>query len=362
MRRLRGWFVPPLLGLLGLTGCAGLTSPPRQTFDTSPIAAAALSSPLRLSEGAEDDEDPAVMRTGDGTFHVVWAAKHTSREADLFVRSSRDGRSWSAPEQITDHPDADYYPALTQARDGTLHLTWFRLQRKAGRMDIWYAHSRDGRGWSRPIAITERDGIDWAPAIYEDTERGLWILWSSDRTGNREIFTVRSGDGGRSWSRAHQVTDSPEEDDFPHVLDVRGERVLLWTRFRAGSALRSFYRDASAEVVRATSRDGLHWSEPALCTPADPGNRYVEILPFAFADAAQDRIYVSWTSNRSHKSGDILMYELTPASAPIFQLTTSQRSDYDAKIVPTGRPDEYLMVWVSTRDGKADIYVRLFRL
>ena len=362
MGRLQRCIVPSLLGLVGLVGCAGLTPPPRQIFDTSPIAATDLSAPLRLSAGAEDDEDPAVVRAADGTFHVVWAAKDASGQVDLFVRSSRDGRSWSAPVRITSSPDADYYPALAQTRDGTLHLTWFRLQRKAGRMNIWYAQSRDGRRWSRPIAITERDGIDWAPAIYEDTERVLWILWSSDRTRSRELFGVRSGDGGRSWSRAYQLTDSPEEDDFPHVLDVRGERVLVWTRFRPGSPLRSFHKDASAEVVRATSRDGIHWSEPVPCTPADPGNRYVEMLPFMFTDSAQGRAYVSWTSNRSDKSGDILMEELAPASAPIRQLTTSNRSDYGAKIVPTGRPDEYLMVWVSTRDGKADIFVRLFRL
>ncbi len=302
------------------------------------------------------------MRGDDGTFHVVWAAKDADGEVDLVVRSSRDGRNWSAPQRITDHPDADYYPALAKARDGTLHLTWFRLQRKAGRMDIWYARSRDGRRWSQPVAITERAGIDWAPAIYEDTGRALWILWSSDRTGRRELFAVRSGDGGRSWSRAHQLTDSPEEDDFPHVLDVRGERVLVWTRFRAGSPLRSFHRDASAGVVRATSSDGLHWSEPVPCTPADPGDRYVEILPFAFTDSAQDRLYVSWTSNRPHESGDILLHELASAPAPIRQLTASKRSDYDAKIIPTGQPDEYLMVWVSTREGKADIFVSRFRL
>jgi hypothetical protein len=126
------------------------------------------------------------------------------------------------------------------------------------------------------------------------------------------------------------------------VLDIRGERVLVWTRFRAGSPLRSFHRDASAGVVRATSRDGLHWSEPVPCTPADPGDRYVEILPFAFTDSAQDRVYVSWTSNRPHESGDILIHELAPARPSASH--QSKRSDYDAAIVPTagdetdGRP------------------------
>lgn len=163
MRRLRSWRVPLLLGLLGLAGCAGLTPPPRQIFDTSPIAATDLSTPLRLSPGAQDDEDPALVRTDDGTFYVVWAAKDAGGQVDLFSRSSREGRTWSEPMRITDHPDADYYPALAQTRDGTLHLAWFRLQRKAGRMDIWYAHSRDGRRWSRPIAITERAAVP-APA------------------------------------------------------------------------------------------------------------------------------------------------------------------------------------------------------
>lgn len=359
MSRHRRRLLLSLPALVGLAGCASLAPPPpREVFDTGPIAATEDSAPLRLSPNPDHDEDPALVRTADGTFHVVWSAKQEGK-VDLFVRSSRDGRTWSDAARITTTPDADFYPALVEAADGSLHLTWFLLQRKG--MSIWHARSLDGLRWSEPTAITEPGGVNWGPAIYEDAQRLLWILWSSDRTGNRELFASSSEDGGRSWSTAHRLTDSPGDDDFPHVLESRGERLLVWTRYRNGSSLRKYYRDGTAEVVCASSRDGLHWSDPTPCSPADPGDRQVDFLPVVFADSTQDRVYLSWTSSRPHAMGDILVRELE-SSAPIRQLTASERSDYDAKIVATGRPDEYLMVWVSNREGKTDIFVRLFRL
>jgi NAD(P)H-flavin reductase len=43
-------------------------------------------------------------------------------------------------------------------------------------------------------------------------------------------------------------------------------------------------------------------------------------------------------------------------------LTTERTSDYDAKIAPTKTPGQYLMVWVSDREGTREIYSRTFHL
>jgi hypothetical protein len=45
----------------------------------------------------------------------------------------------------------------------------------------------------------------------------------------------------------------------------------------------------------------------------------------------------------------------------IRRLTVEDKADYDAKIVRTRDPGRYLMVWVSNREGKTDIYSRIFR-
>lgn len=363
MRRLLEALALVLLVALPSTGCAALRPPPpREAFDTGPIADPAVSAPVKIStDEGRNDEDAAIARSSDGRFEVVWSSKRGTR-AHLFARSSFDGVEWAAERRLT-HADADdFYPALLRSGDGTLHLAWFRLTRRPARMDIWYARSRDGAVWSEPVAITT-EGKDWAPALYEDAAGVVWIVWSSRRTRNRELFGAYSTDGGARWSPAAQLTHSPEEDDFPHVVALpNGDRVLVWTRYAAGSPLKRYFRDASAEIVTATSHDGLTWSSPVGSSIPDPRARYTEILPFVFLAEDGSTLYVSWTSDRSEKKGDILVRDLVAPDSPVRQLTRRKGADYDAKIVPTGQPGEYLMLWTSVRKGRTGVFARRIRL
>jgi len=358
---------PLLLGFL-LAGCAQLPqllhlpqSQPQIVLDTGPIADPVLSAPVRVSRGPEENEDPSVILARDGRFYVVWSSKQRGR-VDLYISSSADGRTWSEERRIHDVPAEDYYPSLIQTRDGRFHLVWCQLQRKEGRTDVWYTASRDGRTWDKPQSITNR-GIDWAPTIYEDAKGILRILWSSRRSGSRDIWMTRSLDGGKTWLSPDQVTRSSEEDDFPHALQASsGEHYLVWTRYRRGSAMLELHKDRSSDVVLATSRDAVVWSAPVVSSFGDPDNKFVDILPAVFQDQDKGQVFVSWTSGRTGVRGDILARSVTSPSSHVFQLTRSEASDYSAKIVPTRQSGEYLMVWVSSREGKPDIFARRIRL
>ncbi len=352
---------------LTLAGCEQLPqlhlpqSQPQIIFDTAPIADPVLSAPVRVSRGPEENEDPSIILARDGRFYVVWSAKKRG-QVDLYMSSSADGRTWSEERRIHDVPAEDYNPSLMQARDGRFHLAWCQLQRKEGRTDVWYTTSRDGRTWDKPQSITSR-GVDWAPAIYEDTKGTLRILWSSRRTGNREIWMTRSIDGGKTWLSPDQVTRSSEEDDYPHALVTpSGEHYLVWARYRRGSAMLELDKDPSSDVVLATSHDGVVWSAPVVASFADTDNKFVDILPAVFQDADKKQVLVSWTSRRTGVRGDILARSITSPTSQVFQLTRSDARDYSSKIVATRQPGEYLMVWVSSRDGKPDIYARRFKL
>ncbi len=353
-RRMARALALPMLAL-ALAGCP----PPPQVFDDRSIGVAA---PVDIGTNHGEDEDPTVVRTKEGHFRVIWSSKRDGR-VHLFTRTSDDGEAWTNEQAITGDADDDYYPALIQSRDGMLHLAWFRLDRRTARRDVWYARSSDGRIWTRPARISTA-GMDWAPAIYEDGFGMLWIVWSSGRSGNRELYAVRSGDGGRTWSRVFRLTQSAEEDDFPFVL-VRadGERVLAWTRYRAGSRQDAYYRDASAEVVTATSQDGLRWSIPVTRSPPDPDERHVDFLPCLFGDAAGERAFVAWTSSRTATRGEILVRDLSEPASPIRQLSNSPANDYGARLVPAALgPGAYLMVWTSGRTGATRVVARTLPL
>ncbi|HEV2668652.1 MAG TPA: sialidase family protein [Blastocatellia bacterium] len=325
-------------------------------------AEAQLSAPVRISNYTGEDEDPSVLLARDGRFYVTWSSKRRSG-ANIYIKSSEDGRTWSSEERVTSGPGEDYYSSLTQTRDGAFHIAWFRLDRKQKDMNIWYSRSQDARTWTSPAQIANSPKPDWAPNFHADSRGILRIVWSSSQTGNRELFVSQSDDGGRRWSPERQITQSDEEDDFPHMIETsEGELIMAWTRYRKGSPLLSYVKDASAEIVIARSRDGLNWSVPEVVSPPDEKRRHMDLLPFIFADAADKQLYLSWTSSRSDRRGDILLRGLGAEASAYRLLTNEQKSDYDAKIAPTKTPGQYLMVWVSNREGKTDIYSRTFKL
>jgi hypothetical protein len=333
----------------------------KQTASTSQ-AEAQLSAPVRISDDNGDDEDASVMLAQDGRLYVAWSSKRRNG-VNIYIKSSEDCRTWSTEERVTIGPGEDYYPALTQTRDGTFHIAWFRLERKLKDMDIWYSRSRDARTWTNPVQITDSPKLEWAPSIHADSRDALRIIWSSGKTGNRELFASRSDDGGYRWSPERQITQSDEEDDFPHMIETsKGEWILAWTRYRKGSPLLSYIKDASAEIVIARSRDSLNWSVPEVCSPPDEKRRHMDLLPFVIEDAASRKLHLSWTSSRSNRRGEILLRNLESEASDYRLLTTEKEGGYDAKIAPTKTPGQYLMVWVTKLDGKRGIYSRTFHL
>jgi hypothetical protein len=356
------WLPPSTLGpacaLVACLGCV-LWPPPRERFDTGPIEGPEFA-PVRLTDHPDADEDPSVVFARDGRFFLVWSGRRNDG-VHLRLRTSRDGRGWGAERRITAGVDEDHYPSLVQGREGSFHLAWFRLGREARKTEIWYTHSPDGQTFADPQRITNDPAQDRAPLVHEDADGVLWIVWSSQRSGNRELFAVRSSDGGRRWSPPDQLTRSAEEDDFPHLVESPdGARSLVWTRFHAGSGLRDYGRDTTSEIVMAQTREGLRLAPPVVCSPPDTEERYTEVLPSTFRHA-DGRMFLSWTSDRSDRRGDILLRELADSSAPVRQLTTSPQADYDGKVVPTPQRGEHLLVWVSTEAGNADIFARRFR-
>jgi hypothetical protein len=331
-----------------------------QAFTYNPVEAN-MSAPVRISNNPDQDEDPSAVLAQDGRFYVVWASKRNSG-VHLFIKSSEDGQTWQNEERITYGLSENYYPSLIQSKNGTFQLAWFQLDKRQKDMDIWYSRSKDARTWTEPVQISHNPGPDWAPVIHEDSHGILRIVWSSSQTQNRELFVTESRNGGQSWSSERQITNSPEEDDFPQMIETKnGELILAWTRYAKGSRLLSYTKDASAELVMARSMDGVHWSAPEVCSPPDEKQRYLDLLPFIFEDSGRQHLYISWTSSRTGRLGDILMRDLSMEANSIVRLTIEDKADYDAKIVRTRDPGRYLMVWVSNREGKTDIYSRTFR-
>ncbi len=77
-----------------------------------------------------------------------------NEDADLFLATSADGRTWEAPRRLpVSSALDDRDPAVAVARDGRLVLAWASARRGEGTSDIYVATSEDGREWSAPSRL-----------------------------------------------------------------------------------------------------------------------------------------------------------------------------------------------------------------
>ena len=63
------------------------------------------------------------VRLADGRFLLVYNPTASGRSR-LEVAVSRDGRSWRSTAVLEDGPGEYSYPAIVQARDGRVHVTY----------------------------------------------------------------------------------------------------------------------------------------------------------------------------------------------------------------------------------------------
>src|SRR5262249_9657359 len=149
--------------------------------------------------------------------------------ADLFLRTSTDGVTWSAPTQITTSTDNDYYPTLIEA-SGHYDLSWFRISATSGNATVWFATTDDLATWPAGVAVTSGT-IDWVPTLAA-TSTGLEIVSVSNvrgTTGRWELYASTSTDGA-TWTTPAElsVNDDTVQDHLP-ALAPDGH-TLAWVR------------------------------------------------------------------------------------------------------------------------------------
>ncbi|MEO7973327.1 MAG: hypothetical protein ABIU84_07030, partial [Thermoanaerobaculia bacterium] len=113
-----------------------------------------------------------------------------SREQSLFELRRSPQRDWGSVEPRTEGPYLDRQPAYSP--DGR----WLLFSsNRSGNLDLW----RFERSTGELQRLTDHEAQDWDPAMSPD---GRWLLFSSNRSGRFEIW-IAEADG----SSPRQVTD-----------------------------------------------------------------------------------------------------------------------------------------------------------
>ena len=137
--------------------------------------------------------------------------------------------------------------------------------------------------WSADIRLTEDLQWDAGPSVTHTSDGKIWVVWTSARTGNNEIFYKIYDDS--AWSNETQLTNDPEKDIIPCVIEADDGRIwVVWNTYRSTMDYDIYYK----------VYDGSSWSgDMQLVTELQDDNSP------SMAQAADGRIWVVWSSLRT---------------------------------------------------------------
>jgi len=186
----------------------------------------------RLTQHPGADVRPAVTGDPAGGAWVFW---QSSRDGDDEIYATRhDGWTWTAPVNLSQHGDADRGPSATVGADGLLRVVW--ASNRDDRNPEIYGTTFDGEDWTPTERLTDHGAMDMQPVVVDVDGQELWLVWVSDRDGDREIYT-KSFAGG-SWSEDVRLTSTAGAEANPSV--ARTDDGRIWLAYARGGAV--FYR------------------------------------------------------------------------------------------------------------------------
>jgi len=233
-----------------------------------------------------------------GNLYVGWTRWTIEDSQILLSRSTDDGRTWSAPLEITkqrglprdDNGAAEGFSGVV-GPDSTLYAVW------AMNDSIVFTYSKDGGvSFSPPQNI-----IHVAPIMFHvdavarangfpviamaPRNSRLYVTWSDYRNGEVDVFCSSSADHGRTWSEATRVNSDAVHDGADHFFH--------WLAVDPANG--------DVDVVYYDRRD-------------DPGNRRMKVVLARSTDGGKTFTNYAWMNEAFDPAG-VFMGDYTGIAA-----------------------------------------------
>lgn len=148
-------------------------------------------------------------------------------------------------------------PAMALDAKGAAYMAWFEEEKDHNL--LYVAASADGKEFSAPVKVNsasdEPAGIHGSPAISMGLKGEIYVAWTVPREGaafGAELIFSRSRDGGKTFSPAVKVSDSPQPASAGFesmAVGPDGAIYLAWLDGREKAT-------AGSATYFAVSRDG----------------------------------------------------------------------------------------------------------
>jgi hypothetical protein len=226
----------------------------QRTFLDGSVAVDRVPPTAQLTTSDDDEDHPALARSGDSIWVSFVRFAHSSREMELFqplaqppgsfdyltrpaggdqvfaMRYSVSSGKWSAPLAVS--PRGEDVAGAAIAVDGQNRVWTIWSARRNGNSDLYARAGRDG-AWGPEVRLTSNPGTDLNPVAATDSAGRVWVAWQGFRNNNLEVLAaVQNGD---TFSPETIVSFSPASDWDPAIAaSPAGDVAVAWDTFDKG--------------------------------------------------------------------------------------------------------------------------------
>jgi hypothetical protein len=228
-----------------------------------------------------------------------------------------------------------------------VYLVW--TDDTTGNKDIYFKRSVDNGttfGSTENLSNNPGNSTDAQITLYQNN---VYLVWTDDTTGNEDIYFKRSVDNGTTFAETENLsTNSTSSSNGPQISAVGNNVYVVWQDSVSGSN-EIYYRHSNntgerfrgvSELSKTRSVDG----ESAL---------YPRISAIA------NNVYVVWQDKVSG-SNEIFLRESNDGGNKFSGIKNLSRNNTGDSITPriASSGNNVIVVWTDSEPGKAQIFAR----
>jgi hypothetical protein len=187
--------------------------------------------------------------------------------------------------QISKEVGADIDAVATTDAGGRVWIAWQGWRNGVAAI---YAVHQEGKGFSKPVKISNSNQNEWDPAIAADKSGRVAVAWDSYRNGNYDVYARTYS--AHAWGREIPVAATARYEAYPSIAyDGTGR---LWIAYEEGG--RDWGKDFGAH---STTGIALYQGRLIKLRGLEPNGNFVDL------DASLDAVLVGVPSTRADRPG-----------------------------------------------------------
>jgi hypothetical protein len=165
------------------------------------------------------------LDSGEGV-NIVWGDSEVVGGKVVFVRSTDQGATFTAPIDVSRSPGVAFDPEIAVDSNDTINVAW--QDNAPGTSVIMYSRSTDaGQTFSDPKQVSTGEGNATEAAIATDASGRISVAWVDESPGHAEAYYARSTDGGETFSEPVDVSNFANGDIHKPTLVTFHSTVYL---------------------------------------------------------------------------------------------------------------------------------------